>query len=85
MYGHLPDAYLWTVSDVDALKRWSFELRGIPGRLTIVEIVRLEYADNGIDVRSTLIPCTLYDCIDVGTRNICHTSETRDIRSDELK
>jgi len=44
------DAYLWTVSDVDALKRWTFELHGIPGRLTIVEIVRLEYAENGVDV-----------------------------------
>lgn len=44
------DAYLWTVSDVDALKRWSFELHGIPGRLTIVEILRLEYAENGVDV-----------------------------------
>jgi len=44
------DAYLWTVSEVDALKRWTFELHGIPGRLTIVEIVRLEYAENGIDV-----------------------------------
>ena len=44
------DAYLWTVSDVDALKRWTFELRGVPGRLTLVEIIRLEYADNGVDV-----------------------------------
>jgi len=44
------DAFLWTVSDVDALKRWSFELHGIPGRLTIVEIVRLEYAENGVDI-----------------------------------
>jgi len=44
------DAYLWTVSDVDALKRWTFELHGIPGRLTIVEIVRLGYAENGVDV-----------------------------------
>lgn len=44
------DAYLWTVSDVDASKRWSFELHGIPGRLTIVEILRLEYAENGVDV-----------------------------------
>jgi hypothetical protein len=44
------DAFLWTVSDVDALKRWTFKLQGIPGRLTIVEIVRLEYADDGIEV-----------------------------------
>jgi hypothetical protein len=44
------DAFLWTVSDVDALKRWTFELRGVPGRLTLVEVVRLEYAENGVDV-----------------------------------
>ena len=50
------DGYLWTVSDVDAQKRWTLELNGIPGALTIVDVIRLEYADNGIDVanRSTL-------------------------------
>jgi len=50
MAGGDQDAYLWTVSDADARKRWTFELRGIPGRLTIVEITRLEYAENGTDV-----------------------------------
>lgn len=44
------DAFLWTVSDVDATKRWTFELSGVPGRLTIVEIIRLQYADNGKDI-----------------------------------
>ena len=50
------DGYRWTVSDVDAQKRWTLELKGIPGALTIVEVIRLEYADNGVDVtrRKTL-------------------------------
>jgi len=46
------DGFLWTVSDVDAQKRWTLELQGIPGTLTIVEVIRLEYADNGVDVAS---------------------------------
>jgi hypothetical protein len=50
MAGGDQDAYLWTVSDEDARKRWTFELHGVPGRLTIVQISRLEYAENGIDV-----------------------------------
>lgn len=44
------DGFLWTVSDVDAQKRWTFELQGIPGKLTVAEIVRIEFADNGVDV-----------------------------------
>jgi len=44
------DGYLWTVSDDDARRRWTFELQGIPGKLTIAEIVRVDYADNGEDV-----------------------------------
>ena len=44
------DGYRWTVSDVDAQKRWSFELQGIPGGLTIVEVIRVVFADNGVDV-----------------------------------
>jgi Mg-chelatase subunit ChlD len=46
------DAFEWSVSDVDAAKRWTFELQGIPGELTIVEVMRVEYAENGVDVRS---------------------------------
>ncbi|HSM69473.1 MAG TPA: hypothetical protein VK830_07145, partial [Xanthomonadales bacterium] len=44
------DGYMWTVSDNDARKRWTFELQGTPGRLTIAEVVRVEFADNGSDV-----------------------------------
>jgi len=50
MQGDDQDGYQWTVSDVDAQKRWTLELNGIPGALTIVEVLRLEYADNGVDV-----------------------------------
>jgi von Willebrand factor type A domain len=50
MAGGDQDAYRWTVSDVDAEKRWTLELDGIPGQLTIVEILRVEFADNGVDV-----------------------------------
>lgn len=52
MSGTDQDAYRWIVSDEDARKRWNLELQGLPGRLTIVEILRLEYADNGVDVLS---------------------------------
>ena len=50
MPGSDQDGYLWTVSDDDARKRWTLELQGIAGALTIADVVRLEYADNGIDV-----------------------------------
>ena len=50
MLGADQDGFLWTVSDNDARKRWDFELQGIPGALTIMDVVVLEYADNGVDV-----------------------------------
>jgi len=50
MSGGDQDAWKWNVSDVDAQKRWTFELRGVPGRLTLVEIMRLEYGENGTDI-----------------------------------
>ena len=49
MQGQDQDGFLWSVSDNDARKRWSFELQGIPGALTIMDVVVLEYADNGVD------------------------------------
>ena len=51
MTGGDQDAFVWSVSDDDARKRWTFELQGIPGALTIVEIVRVEFHDNGVDVK----------------------------------
>lgn len=50
MRGPDQDGFLWTVSDNDARKRWNFELQGIPGALTIMDVVMLEYADDGVDV-----------------------------------
>lgn len=44
------DGFMWTVSDVDAQQRWTFELDGIPGALTIVEVIRLDYAADGVSV-----------------------------------
>jgi len=51
------DGYLWTVSDVDALKRWNLKLQGIPGALTVVDVIRLEYSADGTGVvgRKTLL------------------------------
>ena len=50
MTGRDQDGFIWTVSDEDARKRWTFELHGIPGALTITQLVKLEYAENGVDV-----------------------------------
>lgn len=44
------DGFLWTVSDVGAQKRWNFELEGVPGALTVLEIIRLQYSDDGVSV-----------------------------------
>ncbi len=56
MQGGDQDGYLWSVSDVDAQHSWSFELAGIADALTQVEIIRLTYTDDGIEVakRETL-------------------------------
>ena len=53
MEGQDQDGYKWVVSDVDAQRRWTFELQGIPGKLTVVEVVRIDYAENGVDVAGT--------------------------------
>ena len=50
MLGADQDGFVWTVSDNDARKRWDFELQGIPGALTIMDVVVIDYADNGVDV-----------------------------------
>jgi len=41
------DGFLWSVSDVDAASPWTLTLQGIPGRLTITEVLRLSYGDDG--------------------------------------
>lgn len=50
MVGNDQDGYRWTVTDNDARKRWHFELHGDPGALTITDIIRLDYAENGVDI-----------------------------------
>ncbi|MFV8816683.1 hypothetical protein [Haliea sp. E17] len=52
MVGKDQDGFLWTVSDNDARKHWDFELHGIPGALTIVEVVRVENTEDGTGVAS---------------------------------
>ena len=47
MEGSDQDAFRWTVSDEVASRRWTLELAGIPGRLTVLEVVRLAYDDDG--------------------------------------
>jgi hypothetical protein len=41
------DGFLWTVSDVDATMPWTFGLQGVPGVLSVIEVIRLEYAADG--------------------------------------
>ncbi|MDZ7842635.1 MAG: VWA domain-containing protein [Gammaproteobacteria bacterium] len=46
------DGFMWTVSDEDARKRWTLELQGIAGALTVVEVFTVEFKANGVDVKS---------------------------------
>jgi len=73
MAGGDQDAFKWTVSDVDAQKRWTLELQGIPGNLTLVEVIRVEYADNGVDVTA------LERLFKMGTRDGSKPSIHRDL------
>ncbi len=47
MTGNDQDAFLWTVSDAEAGRRWNIELQGIAGALTTMDIVRITYNDAG--------------------------------------
>lgn len=53
MVGNDQDGYLWTVTDNDARKRWTFHLNGEPGALTITQVMQLDYAENGVDIART--------------------------------
>ena len=46
------DGYRWTISDVDAQQSWTISFQGVPGRLSVVDVIRLTYAENGVDVIS---------------------------------
>lgn len=43
------DGFRWTISDVDAQQSWTLSFQGVPGRLSVVDVIRLVYAENGID------------------------------------
>ena len=73
MNGTDQDGFMWTVSDEDAQKRWVFELHGIPGRLTIADVFRIEFADNGVDVASKS------SLMKMGTRDGYTPAITRDL------
>jgi len=47
MPGGDQDAWLWTVSDVNAGRFWTLELQGLPGRLTIADIGHVRYDEAG--------------------------------------
>jgi len=49
MSGGDQDAYLWQISDADALKLWDVTLHGIPEALTGVSIVRVKYGQDPND------------------------------------
>ncbi len=49
MSGGDQDAYLWRISDADALKLWDLTLHGIPEALTGVSIVRVKYGQDPND------------------------------------
>ncbi len=49
MSGSDQDAYLWRISDADALKLWDLTLHGIPEALTGVSIVRVKYGQDPND------------------------------------
>ncbi|KAA9134038.1 VWA domain-containing protein [Marinihelvus fidelis] len=46
------DGFIWTVTDDDARKTWDFELHGIPGALTVVDLVKVEMTEDGTGVES---------------------------------
>lgn len=56
LVGELPgndqDAWVWEVSEAQAGVPWAVEIEGIPGELTKLDLIRVTFADNGVDVTS---------------------------------
>lgn len=44
------DAFQWVVPDDRAETTWTFDIEGIPDQLTRVQVLRVQFADNGTDV-----------------------------------
>ncbi len=52
MTGQDQDGFMWTVSDAGAESLWTLRLDGIPGALTVLQVFRIEFDENGTDVLS---------------------------------
>lgn len=46
------DGFVWTVSDVAATQRWTFEWEGVPGDLSVVDVMQFALSDDGSEVVS---------------------------------
>ncbi|MFO7544881.1 MAG: VWA domain-containing protein [Trueperaceae bacterium] len=44
------DAFVWEVGEPEAGKRWVLEVEGVRGQLTKVDVIRVSFAANGVDV-----------------------------------
>ena len=44
------DFYKFTFDDTAAAQRWTLAAEGVPGQPTTVQILRIKFADNGVDV-----------------------------------
>ncbi len=47
------DGFLWTVEETNSLQPWTFSLQGIPGALTAIDVLRLQYAKDGQTLTGT--------------------------------
>lgn len=46
------DGFVWEVDEARSLQRWVLEVEGVPGQLTKVDVIRVAFAANGVDVTS---------------------------------
>lgn len=44
------DAFVWEVGEAEAGQRWVLEVEGVRGQLTKVDVIRVSFAANGVDV-----------------------------------
>lgn len=69
MSGADQDAYLWHISDADALKLWDMTLHGIPEALTGVSIVRVKYGQGSNNNPSTPVILGFDEILNFGIRD----------------
>lgn len=53
MAGQDQDGFLWTVDESQSMLPWTFTLQGIPGALTVVDVMQLQYAEDGRTLTGT--------------------------------